>query len=455
MTKTRHQTTFQIFSLCVMASAMGLFAVQPGGFSPGYPIAVVALFLIQAGASALLTCAFRRANSNDFFSFMSTLLSAPLSRLVLLIVTVLLALRASVTLSAQTDAVGLYLLEDTSGFAVMLILLLTAFFALMPGIRRLSGSAVLFTLILPIPILIILIPGLLSIEPGRLRVLYQITPDELLSSFVPAAITAATAAGRIMEITRLPAEEIHSKEQVDHLLQTGSGIGIRVEDVCFTYRSGKEVFQNVVFQAEPGEVVALVGPSGGGKTTLLRLMLGMMPVQAGSIQLCGGEPELKLCASASTRALFSYVPQDNTLFSGTIAENLRITNPNATNDMLRDALKMACADEFVSALPDGLDSRVGESGDGLSKGQIQRICIARALLSDAPVLLLDEATSALDVKTERTLLENIQHFRKGRTCIVTTHRASVLSICQRAYLIQNQAVTQVEEGKLRQMMEEF
>lgn len=276
-----------------------------------------------------------------------------------------------------------------------------------------------------------------------------------LVSLVPAAITAATAAGRIMEITRLPAEEIHSKEQVDHLLQTGSGIGIRVEDVCFTYRSGKEVFQNVVFQAEPGEVVALVGPSGGGKTTLLRLMLGMMPVQAGSIQLCGGEPELKLCASASTRALFSYVPQDNTLFSGTIAENLRITNPNATNDMLRDALRMACADEFVSALPDGLDSRVGESGDGLSKGQIQRICIARALLSDAPVLLLDEATSALDVKTERTLLENIQHFRKGRTCIVTTHRPSVLSICQRAYLIQNQAVTQVEEGKLRQMMEEF
>jgi ABC-type multidrug transport system fused ATPase/permease subunit len=276
-----------------------------------------------------------------------------------------------------------------------------------------------------------------------------------LVSLVPAAITAATAAGRIMEITRLPEEEIHSKEQVDHLLQTGSGVGIRVEDVCFAYRSGKEVFQNIVFQAEPGEVVALVGPSGGGKTTLLRLMLGMMPVQAGSIQLCGGEPELKLCASASTRALFSYVPQDNTLFSCTIAENLRITNPNATNDMLRDALRMACADEFVSALPDGLDSRVGESGDGLSKGQIQRICIARALLSDAPVLLLDEATSALDVKTERTLLENIQHFRKGRTCIVTTHRPSVLSICQRAYLIQNQAVTQVEEGKLRQMMEEF
>lgn len=190
MTQTR-LTGFQIFSLCVMASAMGLFAVQPGGFSPGYPIAVVALFLIQAGTSVLLNYAFRRANSNDFFSLMSTQLSAPLSRLVLLLLAVLLTLRASVTLSVQTDAVGLYLLEDTSGFAVMLILLLTAFFALMPGIRRLSGSAVLFTLILPIPILIILIPGLLSIEPGRLRVLYQVTPGEIMSSFVPAAITAS------------------------------------------------------------------------------------------------------------------------------------------------------------------------------------------------------------------------------------------------------------------------
>ena len=276
-----------------------------------------------------------------------------------------------------------------------------------------------------------------------------------LVSLVPAAITAATAAGRIMEITRLPAEEIHGKEQVDCMLQASSGIGIRAENVAFSYRSGKEVFRRVCFQAEPGQIVALVGPSGGGKTTLLRLLLGMMLPQEGNIYLHSEKPEMTLCAAPSTRALFSYVPQDNTLFSGTIAENLRITNPEATDDMLVDALKMACAYDFVSAMPEGLDSRVGESGNGLSKGQIQRICVARALLSDAPVLLLDEATSALDVKTERVLLENITAFRKGRTCIVTTHRPSVLSICQRAYLIQNQTVSPVEEEQLKQIMEDL
>lgn len=276
-----------------------------------------------------------------------------------------------------------------------------------------------------------------------------------LVSLAPAAISTATAAGRIMEITELPPEEIRGREQVDQILQSGGSVAVRMEDVSFTYRSGKCVFEHVDFQADRGEIVALVGPSGGGKTTLLRLLLGMMAARSGNIQLHSEEPPLTLPASPATRELFSYVPQDNTLFSGTIAENLRIIQPDATEDMLVDALKMACAYDFVSALPDGLDSQVGESGDSLSKGQIQRICIARALLSDAPILLLDEATSALDVKTERTLLENIQSFRKGRTCIITTHRPSVLSICQRAYLIQDQAVSPVEQEQVGQMLEEF
>ena len=257
-----------------------------------------------------------------------------------------------------------------------------------------------------------------------------------------------------MEITRLPAEEPGETEQVDQLLQSRS-IGIRAENVSFAYRSGKEVFQNVQFRAEAGEIVAVVGPSGGGKTTLLRLLLGMMPVHSGSIQLYGEGFDLTLPASPATRRLFSYVPQDNTLFSGTIAENLRITNPDATDAMLKEALKIACAYDFVSALPEGLDTRVGESGDGLSKGQIQRISIARALLDDAPVLLLDEATSALDVITEHALLENITKYRKGRTCIVTTHRSTVLSICQRSYLIQNQTVTVADEEQLKQITKDF
>lgn len=276
-----------------------------------------------------------------------------------------------------------------------------------------------------------------------------------LVSLVPAAVAAATAAGRIMEITQLPAEEIGNQERVDRLLQTGAGVGVQAENLQFVYRDGRKVFQNVQFRAEPEEIVAIVGPSGEGKTTLLRLLLGMIPAQKGNVKLCGQDSEFALDASASTRRLFAYVPQDNTLFSGTIAENLRLTNPNATDEMLIEALKIACAYDFVSALPEGVYSRVGESGDGLSKGQIQRISIARALLSNAPILLLDEATSALDVKTEQVLLQNIQKYHKGRTCIVTTHRPSVLSICHRGYLICDQQVTPIEEEKLQQIIEKF
>jgi len=275
-----------------------------------------------------------------------------------------------------------------------------------------------------------------------------------LVALVPAAISAATAAGRIMEITQLPAEEIGDTEQAEQLLQAGCAVEIEAENVSFTYRSGKEVFRNIHLKAETGAIVAIMGPSGSGKTTLLRLLLGMTPVQAGSLRIRGGDPELVMEICPGTRRLFAYVPQDNPLFSGTIAENLRISNPDATDDMLMDALKTACADDFVSALPDGLSSRVGENGDGLSKGQIQRISIARALLSKAPVLLLDEATSALDAKTERTLLENIQKSQKGRTCIVTTHRPSVLSICQHVYLIQERTVTPAREEQLQKIMEE-
>lgn len=276
-----------------------------------------------------------------------------------------------------------------------------------------------------------------------------------LVSVAPAAISAATAAGRILEIIGLPAETLENEDQVEQLLQTQKGICLRMEDVSFSYRSGKTVFQNVSLSVEPGETVALVGPSGGGKTTLLRLLLGMMPAHTGSILLGGGQPALTLQAAPATRRLFAYVPQDNTLLSGTIAENLRLTNPNATEEMLTEALKTACAYDFVSALPKGLDTRVGENGDGLSKGQIQRISIARALLSDAPILLLDEATSALDVKTEQALLHNIMGSQTGRTCIVTTHKPSVLSICQRAYLIQEQTVKPVEHTQLQQIIKEF
>lgn len=273
-----------------------------------------------------------------------------------------------------------------------------------------------------------------------------------LISLVPTAINAATAAGRIMDVTQLPAEDVTQQEIVTQILESGSSIHLQAENIHFAYQNRKKVIQNAHFYADAGEIVAVVGPSGGGKTTLLRLFLGMLNAQDGEIQLSCNNPKVVLDASPSTRRLFAYVPQDNTLFSGTIAENLRITNPKASDEMLHEALKSACADQFVDSLPSGIHTRVGEGGNKLSKGQIQRIAIARALLSEAPILLLDEATSALDVKTERDLLENIISNRNNRTCIVTTHKPSVLKICQRAYLINDLAVTPMSKEKAEELM---
>ena len=258
-----------------------------------------------------------------------------------------------------------------------------------------------------------------------------------LVSLVPTAIHAATAAGRIMEVTQLPSEGILETPEISRLRSAG-GVSVAAEKIDFSYESGKTVFQNADFRADAGQIVALVGPSGGGKTTLLRLLLGLLPPQKGSLELSG--EKVTVPVSASTRSLFAYVPQDNTLFSGTVEENLLLGNRWASPERLKEALEMACAWEFVSALPEGIHTPLGERGSGLLEGQIQRLCIARALLSDAPILLLDEATSALDVDTEHQLLRNVMACRKDRTCIVTTHRPSVLELCDRAYRIEGQAI---------------
>ena len=178
------------------------------------------------------------------------------------------------------------------------------------------------------------------------------------------------------------------------------------------------------FRAAPGEIVALVGPSGGGKTTTIRLLLGLVRPQEGRAYLQAADGR-QVEMNAGLRRYFSYVPQGNTLLSGTIADNLRMVKPDADDRQLREALEAACAWDFVSAMDGGLNASVGEHGHGLSEGQAQRIAIARALLRDAPVLLLDEATSALDVTTERTILRNLAARYPHKTCIVTTHRPTV------------------------------
>ena len=278
-----------------------------------------------------------------------------------------------------------------------------------------------------------------------------------LVSLVPTAVSLTTSAGRLMDILDMPKEDFSDADQVEQFAaqNRSDGIGIVFSGVSYAYHNGKQVFCGADFLARPKEIFALVGPSGEGKTTMLRLMLGLLHPQEGERTLIGETDGEKIAVDPSARRLFSYVPQGNTMFSGTIAENMRNVRPEASDEEICEVLKAACAWEFVEKLPDGIYSMVGERGGGFSEGQAQRLSIARALLRRSPILLLDEATSALDVATERRVLRNIMSTTEPRTCIVTTHRPTVLSICQKVYRIREQKCVQMQEEEIRQMMREF
>ena len=270
---------------------------------------------------------------------------------------------------------------------------------------------------------------------------------------VPSFLTSSVSAHRIRELYELPKER-HIAESEELKALAKEGVEVRMDDISFAYLEDKQVITDSYFIAKPGEIVALVGPSGEGKTTMIRLMLGLVHPDSGVAVLRtsdGSEVEV----NADSRYLFSYVPQGNTVLSGTIAENLRMVKEDATDKEIVEALKVSCAWEFVSMMPDGIDSTVGERGRGLSEGQAQRIAIARAVLRDAPILLLDEATSALDVTTEREVLRNILEQRPNKTCIITTHRPSVLSLCQRVYRVMETRVTEFSEEESSRMMIDF
>ena len=272
-------------------------------------------------------------------------------------------------------------------------------------------------------------------------------------SIIPAFLNSSVSAHRIRELVELP-KEVHIPESGEMDKYVDQGFEVQMKDVNFSYVEGTRVITESAFRAKPGEIVALVGPSGEGKTTMIRLILGLVRPEDGEVKLrASGGQEIEM--NAETRHLFAYVPQGNTILSGTIAENMRMVKEDATDEEIIEALKVSCAWEFVEKLPLQINNNVGERGRGLSEGQAQRIAIARAVLRDAPILLLDEATSALDVTTERTVLRNIVKQHPNKTCIVTTHRPSVLNLCQRVYRVMETHVTELSEEESSRMAMDF
>lgn len=250
-------------------------------------------------------------------------------------------------------------------------------------------------------------------------------PARNLTKLVPQFVSVLTAAERLMELEENPLEEQGAPLHV----AADGGVGVRFENVAYAYADGeREIMNNFSFDFTPGSCTAVLGETGTGKTTLVRMILALIRPDSGRAVIYNGRGE-SYQLSSLTRCNFVYVPQGNTLLSGTIRDNLRLGNLSATDDDMLNALHRACAD-FVSELPDGLDTVCSESGGGLSEGQAQRIAIARALLRDGSVMLFDEATSSLDPDTERRLLANLLADRQ-RTIIFVTHRMAVVDYCDR------------------------
>ena len=299
-----------------------------------------------------------------------------------------------------------------------------------------------------------------KLTPGTMVLMFVLannigTSLKTLILQIPAAINTISSSERLRNLLEMKKEEIDNVEAYDRMLaESPEGVSLTVRNMSFCYEDGGEtpVFRNVQYDVGAGEIVAFVGPSGEGKTTMLRVLLGIVEAQ-GELTLHNGHADLPV--SQASRRLMAYVPQGNSMLRGTIAENLRLLRPEATDEEIIEALQEACAYEFVSKLPDGIYHNIGESGIGFSEGQNQRLAIARALMCRAPMILLDEATSALDVATERRVLKNLMQGKYRRTCILTTHRPSVLSMCDRVYRIADQTVREIGEAEIRQLFNEF
>ena len=256
-----------------------------------------------------------------------------------------------------------------------------------------------------------------------------------LAQQIPKVVSILASAGRIMELQQIPLE-MKTDTQIP-----SAQVGVEIKDMTFGY-TDETVLENVNLRIEPGEFVAIIGESGIGKTTLIRIIMSFMSNIRGSVTFFNEKGNQER-ANAATRKFISYVPQGNTLFSGTVRENIRMGKLDATEEKMYEALKLASGYEFVMGLPKGIDTVIGERGHGLSEGQAQRIAIARAFLRKAPFLILDEATSALDEKTELEVLQGLKELSPRPTCLIITHRKSILPYCDRELQIVDKQVMEV------------
>ena len=263
-----------------------------------------------------------------------------------------------------------------------------------------------------------------------LQLVYRIQgPARDLTKLAPAFVSVFTAAERLMELEETP------EEQQGDSITLPQPCGIRLNDVSYCYADGQdEVISHLSFDFLPGSCTAILGETGAGKTTLVRLILALIHPTNGTLEIYSGTNGYAAPISPLHRCNFVYVPQGNTLLSGTIRDNLLLGNPSATEEQMRYALEQSCAN-FVFDLPDGLDTPCSEAGGGLSEGQAQRIAIARALLRDRSIMLFDEATSALDPDTERQLLQNILSEHR-KTIIFITHRPAVVDYCNQVLKVE-------------------
>ncbi len=283
-------------------------------------------------------------------------------------------------------------------------------------------------------------------------------PFSSLASMIPGLISTLAAAERLMEIGSIPVEKMADEKELDNITSLEIALdsisnkvssnfnkpNIVFDNVSFAYKANNNILNNINLTIESGETIAFVGPSGEGKTTIIRLILSLINPTEGNVLLSEGNLVKEI--NRNYRELISYVPQGNTLFSGSIRDNLKYGNPNASDDEIKAALSNACALDFVNELEDGLDTMIGEKGVGISEGQAQRIAIARSFLRERPILILDEATSALDPETEVNVLKAVRALPTKPTCIIITHRPSALNICNR--------IIKLEKGNLREVSRE-